>query len=206
MTDPMTLDRRSLIEKLLALAGASTVTGFSWPALAEQAEAGKPALDPDSFMVLSAVADTIIPRTDTPGAVDVKVPALFDGLLTNWAAPERRQDLIRALKEVDELAKTSHARPFSALTPAQRLDLLKAHEAEALRIDPTRKLSGVAAMMGGPAYVNPGYGKLRDLIILLYYLSEPALTLELSYVHTPGEWKPSIPVTPDTRPAGGGLF
>jgi gluconate 2-dehydrogenase gamma chain len=38
---------------------------------------------------------------------------------------------------------------------------------------------------------------------VLYYYSEPALTHELAYEHSPGEWLPSIPVTPETRPWGG---
>ena len=34
-------------------------------------------------------------------------------------------------------------------------------------------------------------------------LSEPGMTQELAYEHAPGAWQPSIPVTPETRPAGG---
>ena len=59
----------------------------------------------------------------------------------------------------------------------------------------------------GPRVADPGYGKLKELIVVLYYYSEPALTKELTYEHAPGEWQPSIPLTPETRAAGGfGLF
>jgi hypothetical protein len=57
--------------------------------------------------------------------------------------------------------------------------------------------------MMGARFANPGYGKLKELIVVLYYYSEPALTSELAYIHAPGEWQPSMPITPTTRPWGG---
>jgi len=54
-----------------------------------------------------------------------------------------------------------------------------------------------------PRYADPGYGKLKELIVLLFYYSEAALTHDLAYEHAPGQWQPSIPITPTTRPWGG---
>jgi hypothetical protein len=55
----------------------------------------------------------------------------------------------------------------------------------------------------GPSVAEPAYAKLKELIVVLYYLTEAALTHELEYEHAPGGWKPSIPVTPQTRASGG---
>lgn len=207
MTDPFTLDRRSLMTRALALVGASATAGtLSLPALAASAAGDKPYLDKARFALLTAVADTIVPRTATAGAIDAKVPAMLDALLVNWASNERREQLVGALAEIDELARTAHGKSFAKLTPEERLALLRAHDEQALKVDPTRVATGLKAMMAGPAFINPGYGKLKELIVVLYYMSEPALTQELSYVHAPGEWQPSIPVTPETRPAAGGMF
>ena len=38
--------------------------------------------------VVSRVADLLLPRTETPGALDVQVPALLDRLMTEWASSE----------------------------------------------------------------------------------------------------------------------
>ena len=131
---------------------------------------------------------------------------LFDALLTNWASTNRRAQLVGALDEIDGLARTAHGKGFAKLAAEQRLALLRAHEEQALKVNSTTRPSGLKAMMGGPAYLNPGYGKLKELVVVLYYMSEPALTQELSYIHAPGEWQPSIPVTSTTRPAAGGMF
>jgi Gluconate 2-dehydrogenase subunit 3 len=199
------LDRRMLLQRALLLLGAAS-TGMAPPALAKAAGTAKPYLDAQTFDVLSAVADTLIPRTETPGAVDVRVPALFDALLINWASGQRRYELTQALAKVDRITVAQHGKRFAELPAATREIVLKAHEAEAMKVLPNAGNSGVKSLLAGPAYADPGYGKLKELIVLLYYVSEPALTQELSYVHAPGAWRPSIPVTPDTRPAAGGLF
>lgn len=201
------IDRRSLIERALTLVGAGAAAGtFSLPALAAAAKGPKRYLADDVFMLMTSIADTIVPRTGTAGAVDAKVPATLDAMLVNWASGQRRYELTRAILEIDGLAKSAHGKSFGQLPAADRLALLQKHEETALKIDPAKAATGLKAMMSGPGFVNPGYGKLKELIVLLYYMSEVALTQELSYVHAPGEWKPSIPVTPDTRPAAGGMF
>jgi hypothetical protein len=50
---------------------------------------------------------------------------------------------------------------------------------------------------------DPDYANLKELILVLFYLSEQALTHDLAWEHDPGSWDPSIPVTPQTRPWGG---
>jgi gluconate 2-dehydrogenase gamma chain len=47
--------------------------------------------------------------------------------------------------------------------------------------------------------VDPVYRRFKELVLTLYYLSQPGATGELRYEHTPGKWEPSIEVGPDTR-------
>lgn len=207
MTDILAMNRRVLLERTLMLVGAAAVEGFSVTALAKAAAGPRRYLDAPAFAQLSAIADTIVPRTDTAGALDAGVPANFDALLTNWASATRRYELSHALASIDKAARDAEGTGFVELSPERRKAVLIAYEVEALKVVPRRGGgTSIAALMGGPAFADPGYGKLKDLVVTLYYLSEPALTQELSYVHAPGEWKPSIPVTPDTRPAAGGSY
>lgn len=195
--EAMGVDRRTLLARALLLAGAS-VTGVSFDALS--------AAEPDLLSqaqrsVLVAAADTIVPQTDTPGAVDVGVPALFEALLANWAAPETRTALLATLDRIDALA--GDGRHFAALTPAERKALLQPFDAAALAPSDTPR----ANPFGPPAAADPAYQRFKQLVLTLYYLSQPALTQELAYTHVPGRWEPSVPVTPATRPQGGpGMF
>lgn len=202
------MDRRSLLESALLLMGVTATASFSTEAFAKAAASPKPFLDQKSFTLLSAIADTIIPKTDTPGAVDAHVPAKFDALLVNWASPEHRVMLADALASIDAVAREKQGKGFAELTPDQRKELLSAHDIAGLKPVPrTEKLTGMRAMMAGPSVADPGYAKLKELIVLLYYYSEEALTTELVYEHVPGGWTPSVKVTPETRATGGlGMF
>ncbi len=200
-------DRRELMQRMLLLAGATAIPVGS-DVFAATPRKGKRMLSAPHFALLSAVADTIVPRTDTPGANDAGVPAKFDAMLRDWASPARRTELIGALDAIDLMARKSDKKRFAALTPARRNELLTVHDAAALKNVPRKdKLTGMMAMMAGPAVADPGYAKMRELILLLYYYSEAALTSELTYEHSPGDWTPSIKVTPETRAPGGlGMF
>ena len=201
MTELSHMDRRTLIERAAWLLGAAAVPG---EALARAAPHARNFLTPARMTLLSAVADTIIPQTDTPGALGAHVPAKFDSLLINWASAERRVELVGALAKINDAAMAQEKTGFAALSPDKRKALLTPYDAAALKAVPdTRGLKGMAAMMAGPAVADPGYAKLRELIILLYYYSEEALTTELVYEHSPGGWTPSVKVTPETRNTGG---
>lgn len=75
MTDIAQIDRRSLLNAALLLVGATVAAGVSPEAFADASARSKPYLDPASFTLLSAIAETIIPRTDTPGAIDAHMVA-----------------------------------------------------------------------------------------------------------------------------------
>jgi hypothetical protein len=217
------IDRRELLQHVFLLAGTAAMPVQGFEALAAAAKAPQ-LLDNAHFALLSAVADTIVPRTDTPGAVDVGVPKLFDGLLRVWASPNRRAELIAALDQIDAMSMRDRRKPFAQLNAQDRFTLLSAHDAKAgggaaaaaaatapspVKPAPTvadpnygrpKQEPGLAGLMGGGA---TGYAKLKELIVVLYYYSEPALTKELVYEHVPGKWEPSVPVTPATRAQGG---
>jgi gluconate 2-dehydrogenase gamma chain len=217
------LDRRAVLQRALLLAGAGMAPSFSLKALAQEAAKGERLLDARQFGLLSAVADTMVPRTDTPGAVDAGVPALFDGLLKNWASPKRREELLAALEVIGRLGQQD-GQPFVALSAERRHALLADYDVAALkpaRPDAAATFQRAPAIADprqgqvlqrpvlpapaeyGPSVAEPAYAKLKELIVVLYYLTEAALTHELQYEHAPGGWKPSIPVTPQTRASGG---
>lgn len=207
MTDILHLDRRSLLERALLLAGGIAASGFNGAALAEAVANGHAFLDASAYSLLSAVADTMIPRTDTPGAIDARVPATFDALLANWASAQCCSQSLEVLNDIDRRARESSGTAFAKLSPERRFAILAPYDGQALQ--PVAREGGEAgfgALLTGLGVADPKYFVLKELLVTIYYLSEPALTRELIYLHDPGEWQPSIPVTSETRPAGGDLF
>lgn len=200
MTEPFSMDRRILLGGIAVLVGASVLPA---DVLSAAATKGNRMLPEAGFALLEAVCDTLVPTTDTPGAMQAGVPEKFDGLLRDWASAQSRQSLIGALDAIDAGARQAEGKSFAALSPDSRKAVLKAHDLVALKPVPrTEKLTGLAAMKALPAVADPDYAKLKELIVSLYYASEIGLTRELVYEHVPGEWVPSLKITPDTRPFG----
>jgi gluconate 2-dehydrogenase gamma chain len=201
MNQFLEMDRRAALTRIMVLVGATTVAG-GLAGCKQAAEKGTP-MDAAKLALLGAIADTILPATDTPGAVATGVPKQIDGLLVNWASPERRAELNGA---IDAIGKLGGDKGFFALDAAKRKEALLAFDKEAVKPnpDPKAKLTGLAALIGGGSTaMNPGYVKLKELVISLYYNSETAMTKELIYEHVPGKFVPSLPVTPETRPFAG---
>jgi gluconate 2-dehydrogenase gamma chain len=173
------IGRRALLQSVLALAGVAAAPEAVARALFE----GPASLPQATLALVTAVADTIIPTTDTPGAAQAGVPAMFDRLLANWASAEQRSQLLSALQAIEAQARQAANASFAALSAAQRFELLSAFD----------KAHGA----------QPDYALLKNLLVTLYYLSEVGSTVELRYEHAPGAWEPSIPVTKDTRTYGG---
>lgn len=206
------MNRRTLLQRALILIGAAGVATHSGIAVA----VGKPG-DAQHSTLLKAVADTLLPRTETPGAIDVGVPALFEALLLNWASPARREQLIQALSAIDETARSQTGRAFVALPSASQLDVLTIHDAAALAIADSADISkdrftgvpksnSAGSLLTATHAVDPGYAKLKELLVTLYYFSEPALTSELTYDPVPGSWESSVPLTAAAHKTGGPII
>ncbi|MFM5906790.1 MAG: gluconate 2-dehydrogenase subunit 3 family protein [Novosphingobium sp.] len=207
MTDMFNINRRNLMGHIALLLGAAAIPAEAFAAPKRKAR-GKPApkqfFSASQLALVTAFADTLIPATDTPGAIAAKVPARLDSLMANWASPATKALILGALPGIEKVALDADKKPFAALTPARRKELLISHDKAALKNVPRKeKLVGLAAMIAGPAYADAGYGRLRDLVISLYYNSEIAMTQEIVYEHVPGPFVPSLKITPQTRPFAG---
>lgn len=202
MTESYELNRRDLLRNILVLAGAAATANFSLSALAEVVKGTEKFLDAAALETLSAIADTIVPVTDTPGALATEVPAKLDALLLNWAAPDTRDLIVDGMNRVDGAAKSSTGKSFKDLSPDERKVCLVEHDKAALQPGPPPPNARKSANPFAAAsyVVDNGYQRLKGLIVSLYYVSEIGMTQELVYEHVPGKWVPSLEMTPGMRP------
>lgn len=194
----MGMDRRSLLQRAMVLAGASVVGGCQFiPGAAARSDLGA-----EQLKLLDLYADTLIPQTDTRGALAAGVPKVLAGLYRDWASDKTRGELSGALDRLAAAAQKATGRGFADLSPAERQAFLAVHDKAALVDVPPP----ADAPKGNPfepviSVVDNGYSRLKQLVATLYYSSEAGLTDELVYEHVPGGWTASVKVTPQTRPA-----
>lgn len=198
MQDVLAMNRRALMQRAMLLLGATAVAGCDMLPGSKT----KVALGADQMKLLEAYADTLIPKTNTPGAVAAGVPKVLAHMFADWASDATRVELSGALDRIGAAAREKTGKGFAALDPAARQTFLAAHDKAALQNVPPPK----DAPKGNPfapavSVADMGYHTLKDLVATLYYASEAALTSELAYEHIPGGWTASVKVTPATKPA-----
>ncbi|HXT17283.1 MAG TPA: gluconate 2-dehydrogenase subunit 3 family protein [Gemmatimonadaceae bacterium] len=100
------MDRRTLL-KSLAAAGASSLLPHDAFAAWERVASGvapRDGLSEAQLAHIGAIADVILPRTETPSATDVGVPAFIDVIVSEQMTEVDRQTFVANLDAIDPAA------------------------------------------------------------------------------------------------------
>lgn len=142
------------------------------------------ALTPEQEQLVAAVAEVILPATDTPGARDVGVSLFVDRMLADYHTAEAREKFAAGLARLDASAQAQHGKAFVSCTAAQQFALVDALDAQLF--DPKAEHTG--------ADPRAFYGVLKELTLAGYYTSEAGATRELR-VNPMGRWRADVPYT-----------
>ena len=189
------MDRRELLKMIVAATGAAMV---GLPALAQgQAPAGgtRIAFSDADVGLLDEIAETILPRTRTPGAKDAGA-GLFMATFVSDCYTTRQQAVFRS--GLVDINKRAGGR-FVSLTPEARTGLLRALDAEA------KARHADVTETGTPeeGEAMPHYfTMLKQLAIFGFFTSKVGATGVLQYVAVPGRYDGDLAYVPGT-PAWG---
>ena len=124
-------------------------------------ETGPEYFSQGDYATISRLADLIIPRTETPGAIDAGVPHWIDRQV---AADLKLQGRFKEwLAELAEEAHAAGGTQFTALTEPQQIAMLQA-------------MSGDVSKLKGGFFET-----MKDLTVENYYKSEAGLAQELGF-------------------------
>ncbi|UBM57329.1 gluconate 2-dehydrogenase subunit 3 family protein [Marinilongibacter aquaticus] len=76
--------------------------------------------------ILADLVDVIIPRTDTPGAIDVGADQFVQAYAATMFTEKEQAQFMEALEEVDAVAKAKYAKGFANLSAADKKSCLEA--------------------------------------------------------------------------------
>jgi gluconate 2-dehydrogenase gamma chain len=164
-----------MLGAVFLLGGAAALTRFTRKGATETGAEG-PVLSGNQFMLLEQVADTMIPATDTPGALAAGVPAFVRDMLTDWASAGTRTEITAVLDAIERQAWAQLGAAFLELPPERRLSVLRRFDEDAL------------------SRQDPAYAKFKYLVLVGYYQSEIGATQELRYELVPGAWRSCLPL------------
>ena len=133
-------------------------------------------LSPAEDTLLAEVVETIIPRTDTPGAKELGVHRFVQTMVTDCYDQKAQENLTKGLASLEKFSQEFFKKPFAQGTPAQRIYLLEGME---ISDDPTRKAF---------------FGLVKGLTIQGYMASEYVMTNITHYEMIPGRFHGCVPV------------
>ena len=189
------MNRRELLERvawlmggticapavLAVLNGCSPKPSASWHPLFLSQEEGA---------IVEGVADLIMPRTDTPGAREVGVPAFIDVILKDAYPGEDQVRFVSGLKEFDEAAQRAHGKQFLELSEAERLSFLQKTHDTAVAAEKKQADNDVPAGERKRPFVL----MMKELTLLGFFTSQVGATQILQYEPVPGGFQACIPV------------
>lgn len=208
------MNRREAIQRVALLMGGA----ISAPALLGVLEghAKEPGADwkpsvlgKNEWAVVSRIADIIVPRTDTPGALDVGVPAFIDTMLKEVYSKASRERYLQGLHDFDAAAKAAHGKSFLELSAPQQKALVQKFQDAAIAEERAasaqeqkkllQEVRGTAMLVQRTeptvwAHPRPFILTTKELTLLGFFTSKAGATQVLQYVAIPGAYHGCLPV------------
>ena len=143
-----------------------------------------------------AMAEQIIPATDTPGAKGARVNEFIDVILTEWATPDERAHFIAGIEDIDKQSEKLFGKQFADASSEQQLAQLRA-------IDDTTLADRVVTAHHGNHVPEPDtqlqgnfWEVFKRITVHGYYTSEVGFSQELKLQIIPGAQHGCQPVGP----------
>lgn len=189
------MDRRELLKMIVAATGAAMI-GLPAVGQAQVPAAGAKTRFSDADVGrLDEIAETILPRTKTPGAKDAGAGAFMATFVTDCYTARQQATFRAGLADIDKRAGGR----FVSLAPPARTELLRALDAEARKHAVEVTETGTAEQ-GEPM---PHYfTMIKQLAIFGFFTSKVGATEVLRYVAVPGRYDGDLAYVPGT-PAWG---
>jgi len=176
----MTTRREVLQGLIVSIGGATALTACGGAANVISTRPGSAArfYTSEEYALVTRISDLIIPRTETPGAVDANVPGYMDGLMTDWANNETKNAHRTALRQIKvELDQRASGNFLDASDSAAEQSLVS-FDAAAFAEDGD----------------TSGYKRVKGYVSQSYFATEDGATEELKWVAFPGRWDPSVEI------------
>ena len=196
------MDRRELLKMIAALTGGVVIGGEVFLTGCKTNDTTiATSFSKDDVAFLDEVAETILPKTNTPGAKDAAVGQLMTVIVDDCYEPDNQKVFHEGIKQVDEVSKKMFNEGFMKLTAQQRHDLLvsldketkeyqkKKAEFDKIQDEKEKAETGKGNSDFKRETMAPHYfTMMKQLTLLGFFTSQPGATQALRYVAVPGRY------------------
>ena len=139
--------------------------------------------DEQHVAFLNEVAETILPKTNTPGAKDAKVGQFMGVMVRDCYSAADQKVFMDGLGKIDDATNKKYSVKFMGADVKQRTDILAAFDKEQAAYNKTKKKDDT----------NHFYSMVKQLTLLGYFTSEEGCTKALRYLPVPGKFDGAYP-------------
>lgn len=144
--------------------------------------------------LITEIAETIIPRTATPGAKDAHVAAFVVAMVTEGLSGKEQRTFVNGLIEVDTYCLNEFRLEFVSCAQHEREQCLTYFANNGWWMSNT-----FASKVQNKLFGRPFFPLMRDLTVIGYCTSEVGATKGLAYDYIPAEYNPCMLMQNDQR-------
>ncbi len=152
--------------------------------------------------IIAAMTEVVIPKTDTPGAIDAGVPNYIELMAADWFNVQEREIFLAGLADIETRIPSENGRPFDQLSADKQLSIME-------------DLESAAADSSWYDFANvqrdfisdaPFICQFKELTIWGFFSSEIGSKQVLRHNTIPMYFDGDIPLSPDESSWAGSVF
>jgi len=200
------MDRRELLKMIAVLTGGAVVGGEAFLSGCTSGDKQAATFTDQNIAFLDEVAETILPKTNTPGAKEAEVGKFMKIMVTDCYKERDQKEFLEGIGKLDEACKKMHGHGFMQATPEQRKELLisldkdakehmkKKNEFEKLQDDLEKDaLANRNTEFKKEEMPAHYFTMMKQLTLTGFFTSKVGSTQVLRHVAVPGKYEGCIP-------------
>ncbi|PSL43756.1 gluconate 2-dehydrogenase subunit 3-like protein [Chitinophaga niastensis] len=186
------MNRRKAIGSILLLAGAGTavISGFRFHQLYKTPDLRKLS---EYRALIAALAETIIPETDTPGAKAAGVDAFIINMVMDCTSKKEQNKFIEGLDEVTAYTYRKYHRSFVDSSANEQQAVAAYFEKR------DRPYKGIAGKVSHKLMGDSFFIILKKYTVMGYCTSQIGATRGLAYDYVPGKYIGCVTLQPGQK-------
>ena len=186
------MNRRNSLKAIASLlfVGVSSASVYEWFKAGSKIDFN---LLAEKKTLIAELAESIIPRTSTPGAKDAKVEDYILGMLKSCTTEREKHTFLSGLNSLEDYALTNYNTGFINCSSANKIEILKHFE------DKSHYNTLIFNKINKKLLGKPFFVKLKELTVQGYCNSELGATKGLAYDYVPSTYQACIKIGQNQR-------
>ena len=138
--------------------------------------------------LIAALTEIIIPRTDTPGAIETGSPAILIAMIKNNADRKTQNNFIDGLKELLDYTNSKYDQPFNKLPFATQQQIVQVF------YEKGKNYSGKSGKVKNKILGKSFFEILKQYTSIAYCTSKEGASIGLAYDYIPGKFEGCVPL------------